>query len=314
MSSQKAGTVLVTGLSGRLGRRVVRRLHRVRPVVGLDPRTVSDLPSDVEHEALDPLRSGARRLFARGDVSAIVHLGVVHNPKAARSDYHSQNLRVFRRVVELAETFRIPKLVLLSSANAYGPRAENAQFLTENAPLLAGERFSEMRALVELDMYAQSVFWRLPNLELVIVRPANILGTVRNAPSNYLRLKVVPTLMGFDPMIQMVHQDDVAQAIERALVPGVRGIFNIAGPPPVALSKAVAMLDRKTITVPYSVARGGLSSLFALRMVSFPAPELDFIRYVCMCDDTLARSTLGYAPQFDLLKTLSAVDAERWAP
>jgi UDP-glucose 4-epimerase len=314
VSASQAGAVVVTGLAGRLGRRLARRLHRVRPVIGLDPRVAGDLPSDVEHEASDPLRSGARRLFARGDVKAIVHLGVIHNPQAPRSEYHSQNLRVFRRVVELAETFRIPKLVLLSSANAYGPRADNAQFLTENAPLLAGERFSEMHALVELDMYAQSVFWRSPNLELVIVRPANILGTVRNAPSNYLRLKVVPTLMGFDPMVQIVHQDDVAQAIERALVPGVRGIFNIAGPPPVALSKAVTLLDRKTITVPYSVAKGGLSSLFALRMVSFPAQELDFIRYVCMCDDTLAKNTLGYAPQFDLERTLRAVDAERWAP
>lgn len=312
--SVSPGTVLVTGLSGRLGRRLVRRLHRVRSVIGLDPRTTVDLPLDVQHEALDPLRSGARSLFARGDVSAIVHLGVAHNPKAARSDFHGQNLRVFRRVVELAETFRIPKLVLLSSANAYGPRAENAQFLTETAPLLAGERFSEMRALVELDMYAQSVFWRLPNLELVVLRPANILGTVRNAPSNYLRLKLVPLLMGFDPMVQAVHQDDVAQAIERALVPGVRGIFNIAGPLPIALSKAVAMLGRKTVTVPYSVAKGGLSSLFALRMANFPAPELDFIRYVCMCDDTLARTTLGYVPRFDLEQTLRAVDAERWAP
>jgi UDP-glucose 4-epimerase len=53
---------------------------------------------------------------------------------------------------------------------------------------------------------------------------------VQNAPSNYLRLKRVPTVLGFDPMMQVVHQDDVLQAVELALAPGVRGVYNIAGP------------------------------------------------------------------------------------
>ena len=60
---------------------------------------------------------------------------------------------------------------------------------------------------------------------------------VRNAPSNYLRLNVIPTLMGFDPMVQVIHQDDVVSAIEKALRPGVRGIFNLAGPQPLPLSR-----------------------------------------------------------------------------
>lgn len=305
--------MVVTGLSGRLGRRLARVLHRERTVIGLDPRPCSDLPADVEHLALELRKSAVRGVFTRHNVSAIVHLGMTHNPRTLRAEAPSQNLLAFRKVIELAETFKIPKVVLLSSANIYGARAENAQFLTENAPLLAGERSHEMQTLVELDMYAQSVFWKLPDVEIVIVRPANILGTVRNAPSNYLRLKVVPTLLGFDPMIQTVHQDDVVQAISRALRPGVRGVFNIAGPPPVALSKALTILDRKSMSVPYSLAKSGLSGLFAIKMSKFPAAEVDFIRYVCMVDDNHARNKLGYVPRFGLEETLRAVDQERWA-
>ena len=47
-------------------------------------------------------------------------------------------------------------------------------------------------------------------------------------------------------------------------------------------------------------------------MTSFPAPELDFVRYVCMVDDGRARELLGYAPVFDIDQTLNAVDEERW--
>ena len=47
-------------------------------------------------------------------------------------------------------------------------------------------------------------------------------------------------------------------------------------------------------------------------MTSFPAPELEFIRYVCMVDDRRAREILGYEPAFDLAATLASVDEERW--
>ncbi len=311
------GAVVITGVEGRFSRRLVRRLHRYRHVIGMGVRPFRGFPTDVEHHKLDPLRSGARRVFGQDDVSAIVHLGVVHDPHAKRSEAHSKNLLAFQRVIDYAKRYSIPKVVLLSSANTYGPRAENAQFLTESAPLLAGGRFSEMHALVELDMYAQSCFWRDRELEVVILRPANILGTVRNAPSNYLRLPVVTTLLGFDPMVQAVHQDDVVTAIERALTPGVRGIFNVAGPTPVPLSRALSILGRRSVAVPYSVAKGGLAGLFRLGMSKFPSPELDFIRYVCMVDDSSARSSLesgglAYEPAFGLEETLRAVDEERW--
>ncbi len=304
--------VLITGLTGRLGKRLLRRLHRERPVIGMGPQAPRGLPPDVEFEQTDPLRSAARRVFSRSDIGAVVHLGVVHNPRAKQADAHSQNVLAFRRIVEFARDYGIPKVVLLSSGNAYGPREDNAQFLTEQAPLLAGGRFSDMHGIVEVDMFAQSCFWSFPELDLVILRPANILGTVRNAPSNYLRLKVAPTLLGFDPMVQAVHQDDVVHAIRQSLAPGKRGIFNIAGPPPVTLSRALGLLGRGHVPIPYTLAKSGLSGLFKLGMSQFPSPELDFIRYVCMVDDTLARIELGYQPVHDLLSTLRAVDAERW--
>ena len=74
------------------------------------------------------------------------------------------------------------------------------------APLVA-----EMRDLVEIDHMASSFFWKAREIDTVILRPVHILGGVRNAPSNYLRLSVVPTLLGFDPMVQMIHERDVAE-------------------------------------------------------------------------------------------------------
>ena len=80
------------------------------------------------------------------------------------------------------------------------------------------EQYRErLRDLVELDMLAQSFFWRHPTTETVILRPVHILGRVKNAPSNYLRLERPVSILGFDPIVQVIHAREVVEAIERAL-------------------------------------------------------------------------------------------------
>jgi UDP-glucose 4-epimerase len=305
------GPVIVTGICGRLGRDLSRVLHRTRKVIGIDRRMLLDPPGDVEHHQLDIRSSKAREIF-RHDVAAVVHLGVMHDPHESSALHHDFNIVGLQRVLEYVETYKIPKLLLLSSANVYGPRPDNPQLIREDAPLLGAGPFSDIRDLVELDMLVSAFYWRNPGTETVILRPAHILGTVKNAPSNYLRLDVVPTLLGFDPMMQVVHQRDVVSAIELGLTPGVRGTFNIGGPEPLALSKAISVLGRRMVAVPHTLAKAAVRNLFRLKLTSFPAPELDFIRYVCMVDDGKARAELGYLPAHGLEATLRAVDEERW--
>jgi UDP-glucose 4-epimerase len=312
LSSVDEGAVVITGICGRLGRRLARQLHRQCPVIGIDRRPFPDRPKDIDHHQVDVRRKKTRDIFRRGDISALVHLGVMHDPRDSPEEHLTFNIGGFQKLVEYVKLYDIPKLIVLSSANVYGPRPDNPQFLNEDAALVGAATFPALRDLVELDMLAQSFFWKHPQTETVILRPTHILGTVRNAPSNYLRLKVVPTLMGFDPMVQVVHQDDVVNSILMALRPGARGIFNIAGPPPLSLSQALRTLGRTQLPVPHPLAKMGIDRLFRLHVTSFPAQELDFIRYVCMVDDARAREVLGYAPRFSLEQTLQAVDEERW--
>lgn len=311
--------VVVTGICGRLGHRVCRSLHRKTRVIGIDRRAFPDKPKDVEHWQVDLRRKKTQDVFrpatrpngdgiAASPVRAVVHLGVMHDPRASAADHHSWNVAGFAKLLEYVATYRVPKLVVLSSANVYGPHADNPQFLTEDAPLLGGQTFPEIRDLIEVDMLAQSFMWKHPETETVILRPAHILGSVRNAPSNYLRLSMVPTLLGFDPMVQVLHEDDVVDAIDLALKPGIHGIFNLAGPAPLPLSHLIATRGRASVPVPFSIAKTMLQRMYHLRLASFPAPELDHIKYVCMVDDTAARRQLGYAPTRSLEETVAAVE------
>src|SRR5580658_9480494 len=306
------GPVLVTGICGRLGKQLARALHRERPVVGVDRRPFHDIPKDITHAQVDIRRKKLKDVFRAGEIEAVVHLGVMHDPRASAAEHHSWNVAGFTKLLEYVSQFRIPKLVVLSSANVYGPQPSNPQFMTEEAPLLGGQNFSDIRDLVEVDMLAQSFFWKLPETETVILRPVHILGTVHNAPSNFLRLDPVVTILGFDPMMQVVHESDVVRAIELALVPGIRGIFNLAGADPCPLSRVIKILGRQRVGVPYSLARLALRRMWSLRLTSFPPPEIDHIRYVCMVDDRRSRQELGLTATMSLEATVISVEEGSW--
>lgn len=297
--------VAVTGISGRFGRLLTRQLHRVHTVVGIDRRAFPGVPIDVELHHIDIRRKRCADIFRTGAFDAVVHLNVMHDPRASSEEHHTFNIRGTNRVLEYCQRFRVPKVVLLSSANVYGPRPENAQFLTEDAPLMGATRFSAIRDLVDVDMYGQSFFWKHPEVETVILRPVHIVGAVRNAPSNYLRLTHPPRLAGFDPMVQIIHEEDVARAIICALEPGVRGIFNVPGCEAAPLSGLLTLAGGAIVDFPHFLAPPVLERLWRLRLTSFPPPEIDHLRYVCMVDGARARDVLGFRPRYDLQDTMA---------
>ena len=92
--------------------------------------------------------------------------------------------------------------------------------------------------------------------------------------------------------------------------PGKRGIYNLRGPGELPLSRAFEMLGRKPFFWPAGLAQRALNGLWASRLTSFPAAELDHIRYVCMVDDSRARRELGYRPRYDMQQTVQAVNQE----
>jgi UDP-glucose 4-epimerase len=299
-------SIAISGAAGRFGGLVVRRLHRMDEVIAIDPRDFSRRPADVEHLKMSLSRKDCRDLFRRGKVQAVVHLGPYHaaGEGSDAEESFASAIENFTRLLEYCDRYQVGKLVLLSSADVYGARARNPQFLTEEAPLLA----AELASLRDVDMMAQSFFWKRPDIETVILRPVHIAGGVSSIIARYLRLDPTPRMMGYDPMMQLVHEEDAVQAIRLALAPGQRGVFNIAGPSPLPLQRILKRLGRESIPVPHVVARPILSRLHGLGKTGARATYIDYLRFVCMVDDTRAREVLGYAPRYGLKETIAAVD------
>ncbi|ADO70512.1 SDR family oxidoreductase [Stigmatella aurantiaca] len=303
--------IVVTGISGNLGRTLAKLLHKSERIIGIDRRPFVGRPKDVEMYQLDLRKKKAEDVFRKNEIRAVIHMGIMHDPRMSEEEHHSFNVVGTTRLLEYCAKYGVKKVVFLSSANVYGPSPDNSNFLTEDAPLMASSRFSGVRDLIEVDMLAHGFFWRHPDINTVILRPVHIVGpTIRNAPSNYLRLRHPWTLAGFDPMVQLIHMEDVARAMVEALRPEPKGVYNVVGPGEVPLSSVLRELGHVSIPVPHPIARPVLSMLFKYRLANFPPPELDHIQFLCNVDGSRWRKELGWKPHHSMRDTIRSVIGE----
>lgn len=290
--------ILLTGIAGRLGRLVAAQLSLQHTVVGIDRRPALGLPEGVVHHRVDLRRRSAEDIFAQFRPEAVVHLGLVHNVRIAAEHLYARNVVGTETLLRWVQKYEVRKLVLLSSGDVYGPSPANSHFIGEDAPLLASQRFPEVRTLVAVDRAVQAFFWRHPDVQTAILRPAHIVGpSVRNAPSNYLRLRVIPTQMGFDPMLQLVHEADVCRYIAAVIDQPCRGVFNLAGSAPVPLSRVIAAMGKQALPIPHLLFRAGLKQLWRWHLTNFPPPELDHIRFNTVLDTERAQAELQVTPK-----------------
>ncbi len=303
--------VLLTGISGNLGRMVTKLLHTQERVIGIDRRPILGKPKDVEHFQIDLRKKKTDEVFRKTPIKAIIHMGIMHDPRMSAEDHHSFNVLGTMKVLECAAKYGVKKVVVLSSANVYGPSPENSNFLTEDAPLMAASRFPSVRDLIEVDMLAHGFFWRQPGIETVVLRPVHIVGpSVKNAPSNYLRLARPWTMAGFDPMMQLIHMEDVARALIEGLKAGRKGVYNVVGPGQVPLSTVFAELGRRSIAMPQFIAKPLLSTLFKYRLASYPPEELDHIQFLCMVDGARWATETGWTSRYSMRETIRSVLSE----
>ncbi|HYR56482.1 MAG TPA: SDR family oxidoreductase [Myxococcaceae bacterium] len=300
--------VVVTGISGNLGRSLAKLLHKRERIIGIDRRPFPGKPKDIEMYQLDLRKRKAEDVFRRNDVQAVIHMGIMHDPRMNEEEHHSFNVVGTTRILEYCARYGVKKVIMLSSANVYGPSPDNSNFLTEDAPLMAASRFSEVRDLTEVDMLAYGFFWKHPDIQTVILRPVHIIGpNIKNAPSNYLRLKYPWVLAGFDPIVQLIHVDDAARAMIEALRPEAKGVYNVVGPGEVPLSSIFRELGRTVLPVPHLVARPLLELMFKYHLASFPPPELDHIQFLCAVDGSRWAKDLGWKPSFSMRETIRSV-------
>jgi UDP-glucose 4-epimerase len=300
--------VLVTGASGALARKVVRKLvDEGNEVFGIDRRPWPDAPDGVEMFRVDIRKRPAEDVFRMHTPDAVVHMATVTYASAGREERYRINLGGTRSVWEHCDKYGVKHAVFVGRHTVYGTAPDAPLYRSEDEPLMAGSTFPNLADLVAADLYAGNAIWRLPKVDTAILRLAYTLGpSQRGTLANFLKGPRIPMVMGFDPLFQFIHEDDAARAIVATLNNRLRGVFNVAGPSPVPLSVLCRICGRSAIPIPeplYPIALGrfGLSRL--------PKASISHIKYPVVIDDAHFRAATGFQHEFDESQTMRAY---RW--
>ena len=305
--------VAITGPTSEFGALLLPRLlaePRIAQLLTFGPRPVSG-PRLVHHRA-DLTRwdveSELENALSAAPVDVLYHLAFLHG--RTRGAAFAHELEVIGTLHTLAAAVRsgVRHVIIPSTTTVYGARPGNPVLLGEDAPLngCPGSRFVTDRAEVERQLVA---FRRdHPGMNLTVLRFAPVLGpTVDNPATRYFRRPLVPTLLGFDPLWQAVHEEDARDLFLRLLVQPVSGTFNVVSEDVLPLSALIRLAGTIPLPLPLPVARATLRALNSAGITATPGALLDYLHYSWVADGTRARTELGFRPRFGAREAAASV-------
>lgn len=295
--------VLVTGIAGGLGRLVARRLRRSCTVIGADREKWSARLPELPFYQVDLRTRAFEDVFRTERPDCVVHLGFVRHFRAGSQERYDVNVRGTRRLLDHCRHHGVSRVVVLSTSYVYGAMPENPSFMDEEHPLSASRNYPEIGDLVEVDTITTSFMWQHVDIETSVIRPVPTLGYyVESTMASYLRSSPVVVAMGFDPMMQFLHEDDLVEALAMAVEKGVRGVYNLTGSGQVPLRVAIRETGGRALPLPDPILRR-----YATRFMGLPPASIDFIKFPCTIDGARFVRDTGFRPRVSLKETFRSL-------
>lgn len=315
-------TVLVTGVGGYWGARLAAQLT-IEP--GLHVLGIDATPPTNPIRGLDFIQTDVRNpllvdLLRDEGVTTVCHLSFIEAERHSEANFDLNVIGTMKLLGACVQA-GVRKVILKSSMAVYGASPANPAFLAEQSPLNGSRRTGALRHLLEIEAFCNGFRGQAPGMTVTTLRFANIIGPTANTPmTRFLSTSTTPRLLGFDPLLQVIHEDDVIGALAHTVIHDTPGIFNVAAEEPMPLSRLIALADKVAMPIFHLAVYWG-NPLFS--GVGVPVNQLwpiepDYLRFGWVGDLAQMRGVLGFTPQFTGPEAVRAFTARqriaRYAP
>ncbi|MEU5404370.1 NAD-dependent epimerase/dehydratase family protein [Streptomyces sp. NPDC005963] len=309
--------VLVTGVARQLGGRLVRRIQQdpeVQRVIGVDVVRPEHELGDADFIQADIRQPTIGRVLAEHRVDTVVHLDVTGTPLGAGGRAAVKETNVIGTMQLLGACQKSPdvrRLVIKSTTSVYGSASRDPAVFTETTPPKSLPSGGFAKDSVEVEGYVRGFARRRPDVAVCVLRFANVLGPCADSPlAEFFSLPVLPTVFGYDPRLQFVHEDDVIDVLEMALHEPRRGTlnsgtFNIAGDGVLLLSQCSRRLGRPTLPVLLPAVTWIGSALRTVGITDFSPEQIRLLTHGRVVSTVQMRETLGFEPKFTTAETFA---------
>jgi UDP-glucose 4-epimerase len=302
--------VLVTGVSNPLGAEVARRLAPQVPYLfGCDVHDPISALEEMDFVHADVRHAAIGKLVSRLQIDTVVHLAVmVDSPQVERSIHETDVIGTMNILVGCSgPSSRVRRLIVKSSQAVYGAGPSDPSFFSEESTNSERPASSVTRDLLDMEQLVTEFALREDSCQVSVMR-LGFRVSEDTTFARYLSLPVVPTFAGFDPRLQLLHEEDAAESIVRAVLDDHPGVFNVAADGVVLLSQAIAIMGGSSAPVlpPYGRWMGRLA-LRALTGVNLPAHLADVIAYGSVMDCARLEAAFGWKPAYSSRAVMDAL-------
>ncbi|MEN3361779.1 MAG: UDP-glucose 4-epimerase [Mycobacteriales bacterium] len=301
--------VLVTGVSRNLGSRLAARLSAdpsIDRIIGVDT-----LPPGPELAALlgrtEFVRADIRnpligKVIAAAGVDTVVHLNITATPHRAGGRVAMKEMNVIGTMQLLAgcqKAASVRRLVVKSTTAVYGSSSRDPALFTEEMEPKGLPRSGYAKDAVEVEGYVRGFGRRRPDVALTVLRFTNFIGPRIDSPLvRYFALPVVPTVLGYDPRLQLLHEDDALEVLRLAAVEERPGTVNVGGSGVLLLSQAIRRAGRLSVPVPGPAVSAVGRLIRRTGMVDYSPEQMRFLNFGRVVDTTRLRKDFGYTPRY----------------
>ncbi|WP_248962262.1 NAD-dependent epimerase/dehydratase family protein [Sphaerisporangium perillae] len=313
-------TVLVTGVSRHVGARVASVLATdpdIDRVIGVDTVPPSSLARGgggvalgrTEFVRVDLRSPDIARVIAAADIDTVVHMSLVSAPSkgAGRSSMKEHNvIGTMQLLAACQRSATVRRVVVRSTTAVYGSSPHDPAVFTEDAEPVEVQHSGYAKDASEVESYVRGFARRRPDVTVSTLRFANFMGPGVDSPlTRYFALPVVPTVLGFDPRLQFVHEDDGVEVLRRMALEDHPGTYNVTGDGIMLLSQCVRRSGRPTLPVPSPAFRALGDLARSAGQVDYSPEQLGLMSYGRAVEPDRLAAELDWRPKFT---TASAFD------
>lgn len=319
-------TVAVTGPTGTFGLALMPLLQADEAV---------DRVVGIARRPFDPAQRGWAKLdYRRGDVrdvdalraafegaDVVVHLAFLILA-GARDTTRAINIEGTVNAFRAAVAVGARRFVYASSVAAYGFHPDTPSRITEDWATRPAARLSYAQHKAELEHLLEAEAAAHPDIELYLLRPPVVLGPdavgakasmpaalaplARGMGAAIRHLPALPALVP-DLPLQLIHQDDVAEALRLCVVgAGPPGAYNIAADDVVTAADVARELGLRPLAFPGRPLAALARGVTRLPYLPSLAGWIETVSQPVLMDTTKAQTQLGWRPRYTALESLRA--------
>jgi UDP-glucose 4-epimerase len=193
----------------------------------------------------------------------------------------------------------VTRLVVKSTGAVYGASPRDPAVFTERDEPKDLPASGYAKDAVEVEGYIRGFARRREDVDVTVLRFTNFIGPrIDTALTRYFALPVVPTVLGFDARLQLLHEEDALAVLERATRERLPGVFNVGGDRVLLLSQAIRRAGRIPAPIPESGVATVGRLLRSAQLIDYSPEQTRFLNFGRVLDTSRLRTEFGFTPRW----------------